>query len=767
MMQKPSNTPNTKLEHAKHYIEALGFGLCIFDTGTKGPNQSGWNTPRLYIDSIEKAEREFSRHPGANMGVIHEASNTVCIDVDHFEWLQIAFEIFGIDVDDTLKAGVRLTSGRPNRAKAIYRKPAALSGCRNLAFTWPDPKTGKSITVMELRGGPVQDVLPPSIHPDTQKPYEWVDDPFSLDSIPELPEIITQMWLNWDKIKPQLQDACPWKKNTSSPVPPPSMRQVDGFGLSVIRQFNDAHDVCSMLEAHGYQKRGKRYLAPSSSTKLAGVVIFEDDQHFYTHHASDIFFDGKRHDAFDIFVMFECEGSTTLGVSRAANLLGVAAKEPEITVDFSALKKKPEAKNKPVKKPIPEILLNPPGILNDIKEQILSSARMPQPVFAVNAALSLVATLMARRVCGPTGLRTNLYIVSLGPTGCGKEHARNYMKNMLFEMGRETQLGGEDIASGQGLMSRAVITPDALFQIDEFGDFLASATDKNAASHKHGILTNFMKLFSSTSSVITGTEYANQKQNERQLIEYPCINLHATGTDGVFYDALAGRHILDGYLNRIIVTETDNPRPKKQQAMPVFEPAEAIKKWHEDVQAWLYKSGGLLAENNPKHPVKIQFTSKALALFDRLDVEIDKRMEETRGTGLDALYVRVWEHAHKIALACGCAKAAPLVDEHDAAWAIQYVEYWNDQLVSEAKLRIADSEFGALMNLILLQLKKSVDGLTKGRLFNHKKLREVQPFVREQLIAALVENGEIVVTQSQGSDKGGRPSLVYRLAGDE
>jgi hypothetical protein len=40
--------------------------------------------------------------------------------------------------------------------------------------------------VFELRAGPIQDVLPPSIHPDTKIPYGWIRDPD--DGIPELPK---------------------------------------------------------------------------------------------------------------------------------------------------------------------------------------------------------------------------------------------------------------------------------------------------------------------------------------------------------------------------------------------------------------------------------------------------------------------------------------------------------------------------------------------------------------------------------------------------
>ncbi len=412
---------------------------------------------------------------------------------------------------------------------------------------------------------------------------------------------------------------------------------------------------------------------------------------------------------------------------------------------------------------IPEYLLTPPGILNDITKQIVSTARMPQPVYAVNAALSLVATLAARKVQNETGLRTNLYLVSLGPTGSGKEHARNYIKNALHALGKDSQLGGEDIASGQGLMARAAMSPDAVFQIDELGKFLCEATDKNSASHKVSVLTNLMKLFSSSTSVVTGTEYANQKMNERQLIEYPCINLHGTSTDSTFYDSLKGVHILDGFVNRIIVTQTDTPRPPKQRIAPASKPAQSIMDWFKKFENHISNGAGLLGIQ-PENPFVVKMTQAAWNLFDKLDQEIDRKMEESRGTGLDSLYVRVWEHAAKVALICGCAKDAPLVDEAEARWAIDFVMYWNDRLVSEAQYRIADSEFGHTMNLVLRQVQKAGEkGITHGRVFNHRKLRETQPNIRQQIISALADNGEIQVIQSKPKGAG-RPSISYLAA---
>lgn len=60
----------------------------------------------------------------------------------------------------------------------------------------------KKVTVFELRGGLVQDVLPPSIHPGTRKPYIWRTPPAS-EGLPELPADLLAIWQDWDEFKPK------------------------------------------------------------------------------------------------------------------------------------------------------------------------------------------------------------------------------------------------------------------------------------------------------------------------------------------------------------------------------------------------------------------------------------------------------------------------------------------------------------------------------------------------------------------------------------
>jgi putative DNA primase/helicase len=73
----------------------------------------------------------------------------------------------------------------------------------------------KSLTLFELRAGDIQDVLPPTIHPGTGKPYVWLMSPNSEFSL--LPEALLELWRHWDRYRKELEAICPWANGTALP----------------------------------------------------------------------------------------------------------------------------------------------------------------------------------------------------------------------------------------------------------------------------------------------------------------------------------------------------------------------------------------------------------------------------------------------------------------------------------------------------------------------------------------------------------------------
>ena len=167
-------------------------------------------------------------------------------------------------------------------------------------------------------------MLPPTIHPDFGTPYTWLIPPNG--AFPPLPEALLELWLNWGSYQTELKGMCPWGLGFN---PDPAPRG-DGARPSVIAAFNQVHTVEELLEAHGYTRRGKRWISPTSSSGLAGAVILDDGK-VYSHHASDHLADGHAHDAFDLLLILDHRGDTKSAVKAAAEVLGIELGVPKGT----------------------------------------------------------------------------------------------------------------------------------------------------------------------------------------------------------------------------------------------------------------------------------------------------------------------------------------------------------------------------------------------------------------------------------------------------
>ena len=166
-----------------------GFKLVPIPRGKKGPTRSGWQTEQQAIGS----EDEAAMLNGCNLGLAHLWSGTCCIDVDEWTAAEAFLHARGVDLAALFMEpdAVQIHSGRAGRGKLLYRLP---SGVRWLPTIQPD-SSGLELRCATRDGtATVQDVLPPSIHPATGRPYEWRGEPESVSALPELPPALLALW---------------------------------------------------------------------------------------------------------------------------------------------------------------------------------------------------------------------------------------------------------------------------------------------------------------------------------------------------------------------------------------------------------------------------------------------------------------------------------------------------------------------------------------------------------------------------------------------
>jgi putative DNA primase/helicase len=298
---------------AERYVDRFGFNLVPLRG--KVPIGEGWNLNENLLRTPGAAREYFSRNPRDNIGACLEPSGLVSLDADYPEGTRSVLAVEGIDLDALIDATPTIIGRAP---RLEFKAPDMPLGRKSVV--WPPKAAGeKPVTVLELRAGRVQDVLPPSIHPDTKQPYRWITPP--LDGFPPLPESLLRLWQDFDAFKHRARNLCPWTDPEPEPAPPRPRSTRERTGPSVIDAFNDAHDVVAILESHGYQPAGKKRWKSPNGHNLAGVILLRDGKKIRCYHTSDELGDEKPHDAFDLYRLFDHGGDYRAAVKAAAEVL--------------------------------------------------------------------------------------------------------------------------------------------------------------------------------------------------------------------------------------------------------------------------------------------------------------------------------------------------------------------------------------------------------------------------------------------------------------
>ena len=305
---------------APEYIKN-GFSLTPLKPKSKAAYEEGWNSP-----GYQCRPDHWEYFPADNIGMILQPSGVCVVDIDDKEEFLLAMEAVrpqlpktgGAPFWQSNTAGIR--SGKPNKGKLIFQAPQGVTlKYHKLLWNTLSPDGIVKHTVFELRCGYMQDVLPPSIHPDTGNPYQWIG-----ETIQPLPFDLMALWYNWDLYEPIMikadvlyNEAPPKKKGQGRP------RSTRPKGRDYIGEWNEKQELSLLLQEYGYRKIGDRYLSPSSTSGTPGIVISEDGRTFYAFNQSDKFADGYHHTPFDLMMEYEHRGNFRAALEHVKEELGI------------------------------------------------------------------------------------------------------------------------------------------------------------------------------------------------------------------------------------------------------------------------------------------------------------------------------------------------------------------------------------------------------------------------------------------------------------
>jgi len=742
-------------------LVANGYPILPIMPGTKKPGRfrnGAWSDYPEWTRHAERATTEhelgvWSTWPDAGVGVVCGPVVAVDIDIENAELALELERLARARLGDT----PALRIGRAPKRLLVYRATAPFAGIRRAP-----------IEVLGLG----QQFVAHAIHPDTGRPYDWPEEclaDLDIGDLPAVDEAAVRAFL--DEALALVPDHLKPARLAAAPSSGAGLSHAQSGTLAAIREAL-AWIPNADLDYDSWVRIG---LALKGALGDAGGELFaawsaqsgKDDAAFTAKTWGGL--KAERIGAGTVYHLAMERGWKP----DPALVLDGAAPVAAVHPAAGLLAKVQAAADVPVR---PRTMLPPPpaldrldGALDLLVRHILATAIRPQPWLAVGAALSALGTLMGRRVRTASNLRSNLYVLGLAESGGGKDHARKVIKEVLFQAGLADRLGGERIASGAGLITALTRQPASLFQIDEFGKFVANVADKRRApKHLSEIWDLFTELATSAGTTFFGAEYADQKDRPRQDIVEPCASIHGVSAPGPFWEALKSGSLQDGSLARFLVFRSEddipdrNRRPKPLGDLPpeLLHAVKAIAAVGADEPRGNLADIG--AASVRPSPVTVAMDAEATAIFDALDDEMTRRQRAAIGTDQSAALARVWENAAKVALikAVSANPRRPVIRGVDAEWAREVVDHCVATLIIQAERHLADNEVERCHKRMLEVIRAAGRaGIRQNDLT--RKLQFIEPKLRREILSSLVESEQVLAMESRAR---GRPATIFRSA---
>lgn len=401
-------------------------------------------------------------------------------------------------------------------------------------------------------------------------------------------------------------------------------------------------------------------------------------------------------------------------------------------------------------------LCSPPGLVGALVRWMEATSDRPNPILYLGAALALVAALAGRKFSTATNLRTNLYLVTLAPSGHGKNHALECVKALAAAASLDRFVGPARIMSASALRKLLGREPTVACYIDEVAAFMQQIHDKRAGLHNAMIRYDLLELFSAAGSFFAGAEYAGEAAAK---IYAPNLTINGTATPDGFWNSLSSMSSSDGLLARLILIDANGPKTtRRARLQPVSQvPMELVEGCRRIAEGGGNLTG-LSSERAPQ-PKVVPLDDHAEAIDAEYANRLDLAEVQTDADSMPVLN-RLREHAHKLALvvSVGCDCSAPVVSGEILSWAYRLASLSATRLAQGGHDRIADNERGAAYGRLLRFIQSAgCEGVRPGRIAD--KNRGIDTRLREQLLSDLVMAGRVRFERLEGT--GGRPRERY------
>lgn len=420
---------------------------------------------------------------------------------------------------------------------------------------------------------------------------------------------------------------------------------------------------------------------------------------------------------------------------------------------------------------IPAFIMHPPGMLGRIASWINETAPKRQPELAVAAAITLGATVMQRIYRSNFANFTSLYVVMVAKSTEGKEHPQASVERVLTAANLTDLVAGSGYTSSGAVYSELLRKPSHLAVIDEMGKLLKLSRAKGN-SNSEAAIDKLVEAFGKLAGVMRPPVYSSMTLGKGvtpagdRVIHNPAISLLGATTPATFYEALTDDLVRDGFLGRLLVIESSQPRQLARLVDQTDPPADIVQ-WCVDVNGELRKKGDLAAVASAEmaaSTLPLPFEEACHFLLKPFEEELNDLKSAHEADGLDVLLGRTYEKSLRLAMIAAKATHPDdnIVRAADLQWAIAYVRHYDLQLLESVRTKRTRGDIDASIQRMVRYIsaarnykdRKYAALLGKGFMPHAKllKLMAVDSKSLRNLIETALETG--VIGKSPGLGDG-------------
>lgn len=680
-----------------------GFSVIWLKNKSKAPFQKNWTEPKTA--TVDDLDRTYA--PGRNMGVrLGEPSrvdgfylHAIDMDIRDDDFLEEALkQLHSLLKVDDMGGFPTVISGSGGESRHFYFLAEYPYRTKKLWHTEEKivDEDGKKhwCAEIELFGTGKQVALPPSVHPDTGEKYRWKNhfkgdtSRFPLLDTALLDDLTGEgdedvVVSSVDALGISYAEAEEFLRNLPVDDWCEDREGWRNVGMALHHEFDGAPEAMDVWadfskRSRKYDKRVLRDQWRSFKSDKDSVVTFAS----IIKAANDHVYEEDQRTILDQFDDLDDEDDD-LPETKPKR-----AKSERQDDEDGAI----EERSTPKLSKIPEHLMTVPGVLSHAVDHYNATSVQTQPQFAVQAALALGSVVLARHWMTDLDNYTSLYLVNLGSTGSGKEYGRKFLSKVLKDANLSALMGPNKYASEAGIMGELAWKPRHVTVYDEFGRLLESS-GRSTNGNLRDAQTMLMSLFGTLDTEARPTSYSTNGKSKEQIdamrsmvIQRPAITTLGLSVPESFFDAMSQDDVANGFLNRLIVVNSREPRRVEEPRRWRKPPRELLK--------WMIEYGNpdgdddFVVEESAvevDEPEIVEFTPTARKRLREIAQEVIDLQEKYHPRRLDGMFSRSKELTQRIALIVCLSRESARITEKHVDWAWDYVKFYTMEMVKNVQ----------------------------------------------------------------------------------